>query len=301
MPSAYMIMSAASGFMPATPILSNGAPSAACRFPASSTNAPTASMASSISGTKMSGSQLSAEASARAGAICARSVSRLAAMVRPRHRSLHPCAGQLNPCHQPGQPAVAVRLLATCMSAIRKSRNLSKCAVRPAATQPQGAKPASRHRDPDAFMRAVENDEDGRWSVRRVAQSFSRISARALWIRISPRASKPASRICWFIDNVNRAIPNITKLAGLDVRCRTSAQRDHAADGQDKDGKHPHSRVLPFLAQSRKIPRMGRSPTFIEDCLRSLTMCWKISSSARPTAWAAPSTQPRASARLVSA
>jgi ribonucleoside-diphosphate reductase alpha chain len=70
-------------FMPATPVLSNGGTKRG--LPISCfLNDPIRSRASSICGTRMSGSPRAAAASAAIGAICARSASRSAAMARRR-------------------------------------------------------------------------------------------------------------------------------------------------------------------------------------------------------------------------
>jgi len=70
----------------------------------------------------------------------------------------------------------------------------------------------------DAFMRAVENDEE--WALLSPHnQSVQKtVSARALWIRILTARIETGEPYMLFSDHVNNAIPEHHKLAGLNVK-----------------------------------------------------------------------------------
>ena len=91
---------------------------------------------------------------------------------------------------------------------------------------------------PDAFMRAVENDEEWALTSPKGGAVISRISARALWIRILTARIETGEPYLLFIDNVNRAIPELSQ-AGR-ARCenaRTLCSEITLPTGLDKDGQ----------------------------------------------------------------
>jgi ribonucleoside-diphosphate reductase alpha chain len=123
---------------------------------------------------------------------------------------------------------------------------------------------------PDAFMRAVENDEEWALTSPKDGAVIHRISARALWIRILTARVETGEPYLLFIDNVNRAIPEHHKLAGLDVKMSNLCSEITLPTGLDKDG---HQRTAVCCLSSLNLEKFlewENHPTFIEDCLRFL-------------------------------
>ena len=71
---------------------------------------------------------------------------------------------------------------------------------------------------PDAFMRAVENDEEWALLSPKDQAPIRKVSARALWIRLLTARVEVGEPYIVFSDQVNRAIPEHHKLAGLSVK-----------------------------------------------------------------------------------
>ena len=89
----------------------------------------------------------------------------------------------------------------------------------------------------DAFMRAVETDEQ--WALKSPADGSvqSTISARNLWIRLLTARIETGEPYIIFIDTVNRLIPQHHKLAGLNVKTSNLCSEITLPTGIDKDGK----------------------------------------------------------------
>ena len=123
---------------------------------------------------------------------------------------------------------------------------------------------------PDAFMRAVENDEE--WALLSPKDNvvINRISARALWVRILTARIETGEPYLLFIDNVNRAIPDHHKLAGLDVKMSNLCSEITLPTGKDKDGKHRTAVCCLSSLNLEKFLEWENHPTFVEDCLRFL-------------------------------
>jgi len=68
---------------------------------------------------------------------------------------------------------------------------------------------------PDAFMRAVEADEEWALTSPKDGAVIRRVSARSLWIRLLTARIETGEPYMLFIDHVNRAIPDHHKLAGF--------------------------------------------------------------------------------------
>ena len=89
----------------------------------------------------------------------------------------------------------------------------------------------------DAFMRAVENDEQ--WALKSPADGSiqSTITARNLWIRLLTARIETGEPYIVFIDTVNRLIPQHHKLAGLTVKTSNLCSEITLPTGIDKDGR----------------------------------------------------------------
>jgi ribonucleoside-diphosphate reductase alpha chain len=123
---------------------------------------------------------------------------------------------------------------------------------------------------PDAFMRAVENDEEWALTSPHNNTVISRISARALWIRILTARIETGEPYLLFIDNVNRAIPEHHKLAGLTVKMSNLCSEITLPTGEDKDGKHRTAVCCLSSLNVEKYLEWENHPTFVEDCMRFL-------------------------------
>ena len=89
----------------------------------------------------------------------------------------------------------------------------------------------------DAFMRAVEKDEQ--WALKSPADGSvqSTISARNLWIRLLTARIETGEPYIIFIDTVNRLIPQHHKLAGLTVKTSNLCSEITLPTGIDKEGR----------------------------------------------------------------
>ncbi|MBM3487328.1 MAG: ribonucleoside-diphosphate reductase subunit alpha [Alphaproteobacteria bacterium] len=124
---------------------------------------------------------------------------------------------------------------------------------------------------PDAFMRAVENNED--WALispKDHKTVIRRVQARALWIRILTARVETGEPYLIFIDHVNRAIPEHHKLAGLNVKMSNLCSEITLPTGIDKDG---HQRTAVCCLSSLNLENYLEwkdHPVFIEDVMRFL-------------------------------
>ncbi len=89
----------------------------------------------------------------------------------------------------------------------------------------------------DAFMRAVENDEQ--WALKSPADGSiqSTMAARNLWIRLLTARIETGEPYIIYIDTVNRLIPQHHKLAGLTVKTSNLCSEITLPTGIDKDGR----------------------------------------------------------------
>jgi ribonucleoside-diphosphate reductase alpha chain len=122
----------------------------------------------------------------------------------------------------------------------------------------------------DAFMRAVEHDEEWPLISPKDGAIISRISARGLWIRILTARVETGEPYLLFIDNVNRAIPEHHKLAGLTVKMSNLCCEITLPTGLDPDGKHRTAVCCLSSLNLEKFLEWENHPTFVEDCLRFL-------------------------------
>ena len=123
---------------------------------------------------------------------------------------------------------------------------------------------------PDAFMRAVENDEEWALTSPKDGVIINRISARALWIRILTARVETGEPYLLFIDNVNRSIPEHHKMAGLTVKMSNLCSEITLPTGKDKDGQERTAVCCLSSLNLEKYLEWENHPTFIEDCLRFL-------------------------------
>lgn len=123
---------------------------------------------------------------------------------------------------------------------------------------------------PDAFMRAVENDEEWALVSPKDNAVINKVSARALWIRILTARIETGEPYLLFIDSVNRHIPEHHKLSGLDVKMSNLCSEITLPTGKDKFGKDRTAVCCLSSLNLEKFLEWENHPTFIEDCLRFL-------------------------------
>ena len=89
----------------------------------------------------------------------------------------------------------------------------------------------------DAFMRAVETDDQ--WALKSPADGLVQqtISARNLWIRLLTARMETGEPYIIYIDTVNRQIPQHHKLANLTVKTSNLCSEITLPTGIDKDGR----------------------------------------------------------------
>ena len=122
----------------------------------------------------------------------------------------------------------------------------------------------------DAFMRAVEMDEQ--WALKspkdRAVQST--VSARNLWIRLLTARVETGEPYIIFIDTVNRLIPQHHKLAGLNVKTSNLCSEITLPTGLDKDGRDRTAVCCLSSLNLEKYNEWENDDNFINDIMRFL-------------------------------
>ena len=90
---------------------------------------------------------------------------------------------------------------------------------------------------PDAFMRAVEADEEWALLSPKDHSVIRKISARSLWIRILTARMEQGEPYIVYSDHVNNARPEHHKLAGLEVKTSNLCSEITLPTGIDQHGK----------------------------------------------------------------
>ncbi len=122
----------------------------------------------------------------------------------------------------------------------------------------------------DAFMRAVEKDEE--WALLSPHdQSVQKtVSARDLWIRMLTARIETGEPYMLFIDHVNKAIPEYHKLAGLNVKTSNLCCEITLPTGVDHLGKERTAVCCLSSVNLEKYDEWKDSTLFIEDIMRFL-------------------------------
>jgi ribonucleoside-diphosphate reductase alpha chain len=143
---------------------------------------------------------------------------------------------------------------------------------RPTGGDPNRKAPNLHHgiQIPDAFMRAVENDEP--WSLlspkdKSVVRS---ISARALWVRILTARIETGEPYLVFSDHVNNARPEHHKLAGLEVKTSNLCSEITLPTGEDHLGNQRTAVCCLCSLNLENWSEWEDKPQFIEDIMRFL-------------------------------
>ena len=122
----------------------------------------------------------------------------------------------------------------------------------------------------DAFMRAVEADEQWALLSPRDETPVRSISARALWVRILTARIETGEPYLIFADHVNRARPEHHKLAGLEVKTSNLCSEITLPTGRDQHGMDRTAVCCLCSLNLENWFEWQDHPTFIEDIMRFL-------------------------------
>ena len=122
----------------------------------------------------------------------------------------------------------------------------------------------------DAFMRAVETDDQ--WALRSPKDGSiqTTLSARNLWIRLLTARVETGEPYIVYIDTVNRQIPQHHKLAGLNVKTSNLCSEITLPTGIDRDGKDRTAVCCLSSLNLEKYQEWKDDKIFIEDAMRFL-------------------------------
>lgn len=123
---------------------------------------------------------------------------------------------------------------------------------------------------PDAFMKAVENDEE--WALKSPKDNHivDRVKARDLWIRILTSRIETGEPYIIFTDHVNNAIPDHHKMAGLNVKMSNLCSEITLPTGKDHLGNDRTAVCCLSSLNLEKFEEWQDHPTFVEDVMRFL-------------------------------
>jgi len=122
----------------------------------------------------------------------------------------------------------------------------------------------------DAFMRAVEMDEQ--WALKSPKDNAiqSTVSARNLWIRLLTARIETGEPYMIFIDTVNRLIPQHHKLAGLNVKTSNLCSEITLPTGIDKEGRDRTAVCCLSSLNIEKYDEWENDENFVGDIMRFL-------------------------------
>ena len=122
----------------------------------------------------------------------------------------------------------------------------------------------------DAFMRAVETDEQ--WALKSPADGTVQqtISARNLWIRLLTARIETGEPYIVYIDTVNRQIPQHHKLANLTVKTSNLCSEITLPTGIDKNGRDRTAVCCLSSLNLEKYDEWKDDNTMINDVMRFL-------------------------------
>ncbi|MCE2563976.1 ribonucleoside-diphosphate reductase subunit alpha [Komagataeibacter sp. FNDCF1] len=120
---------------------------------------------------------------------------------------------------------------------------------------------------PDAFMRAVADDDE--WALLSPKDNtvIRKISARALWIRILTARMEQGEPYIIFSDHVNNARPEHHKLAGLEVKTSNLCAEITLPTGMDQHGRERTAVCCLSSLNLETWDEWKDNPQFIEDVM----------------------------------
>lgn len=122
----------------------------------------------------------------------------------------------------------------------------------------------------DAFMRAVEKNEEWALISPHDGHVVERVQARDLWIRILTARVETGEPYLLFIDHVNKAIPEHHKMAGLDVKMSNLCSEITLPTGRDHHGNNRTAVCCLSSINLEKFDEWEDHPSFVEDIMRFL-------------------------------
>ena len=122
----------------------------------------------------------------------------------------------------------------------------------------------------DAFMRAVEADEEWMLTSPKDGAVVRKVGARSLWIRILTARIETGEPYLIFSDHVNRARPEHHKLAGLTVKTSNLCSEITLPTGVDHHGQQRTAVCCLSSLNLESWFEWEKHPTFIEDVMRFL-------------------------------
>ncbi len=123
---------------------------------------------------------------------------------------------------------------------------------------------------PDAFMRAVENNEEWALCSPKDGAVVRKISARALWVRILTARIETGEPYLIFSDHVNRQMPEHHKLAGLEVKTSNLCSEITLPTGIDQHGRERTAVCCLSSLNCETWFEWSKEPQFIPDVMRFL-------------------------------
>lgn len=123
---------------------------------------------------------------------------------------------------------------------------------------------------PDAFMRAVENDEEWALVSPKDGALMKKVSARSLWIRILTARIETGEPYIIYSDHVNRARPEHHKLAGLEVKTSNLCSEITLPTGLDQHGQERTAVCCLSSLNCETWFEWHKEPQFIPDVMRFL-------------------------------
>jgi len=123
---------------------------------------------------------------------------------------------------------------------------------------------------PDAFMRAVEADEDWALVSPKDGALMRKVSARSLWIRILTARIETGEPYIIYSDHVNRARPEHHKLSGLEVKTSNLCSEITLPTGIDQHGQERTAVCCLSSLNCETWFEWKDDPLFITDVMRFL-------------------------------
>ncbi len=122
----------------------------------------------------------------------------------------------------------------------------------------------------NAFMQAVENDEE--WALKSPKDNavVSKIGARDLWIRLLTARIETGEPYIVYIDHVNDMIPDHHKMAGLNVKMSNLCSEITLPTGKDHLGNDRTAVCCLSSLNLEKFDEWQDNPQIIEDIMRFL-------------------------------
>jgi ribonucleoside-diphosphate reductase alpha chain len=122
----------------------------------------------------------------------------------------------------------------------------------------------------DAFMEAVEKDEEYDLLSPKTGLPVRKAKARDVWIRILTSRIETGEPYILFIDNVNRHLPEFQRKAGLSVKMSNLCSEIVLPTGADQYGQQRTAVCCLSSVNLEKFEEWSKHPTFMEDLMRYL-------------------------------